>query len=149
MKTKLFLFAALVFFGSVLLSCQKDEEMNSYASENQTQLDLKNTYAEDHDFQLDPISNFPDPFSKTTTIRYHLKINSKVRLVAYKADETWFKLLVDEIQPAGNHEVVFDGTGLPAGEYIAQLNIGKHVYYEKMTKLKEWQESANSILATN
>ena len=75
MKTKLFLFVALVFSASVLLSCQKDEEMNSYASENQTQLDLKNTYAEDHDYQLDPITNFPDPFLKATTIYYHLKIN--------------------------------------------------------------------------
>ena len=69
--------------------------------------------------------------------------------MAYNADHTWFQVLVDQIQPPGNHEVIFDSADLPAGEYTARLQIGKRVYYEKMTKLKKWEIAENSVSEKN
>lgn len=144
MKTKLFLFVALVFTGSVLLSCQKDEELNTLASDNQSQVDLKNSYSDDHDFMLDPITNYPDPFYATTTITYHVPVYSRVRLMVYNEEHTWFKLLVDQKQQAGTYQVEFSGQLYAAGKYIARLKIGEWKYYETMTKIDKWEVSETS-----
>jgi hypothetical protein len=123
------------------MSCQKDNELTLNNSDNQSQVDLKKSYAGEHDFQLDPLTNYPDPFYGSTTIAYHLKINSRVRLMAYFNDHTYVVILVDQIQAPGTYEVVFDASALPPGEYTAQLKIGNKVYYESMTKRKKWDVS--------
>lgn len=125
----------------ITLSCQKDNELSTLSSDNQSQIDLKKGYAEEHNFMLDPITNYPDPCYGSTTISYHLKINSKVMLVAAKNNSTYLVVLVDEIQTAGLHQITFLCPLSPAGEYTAHLKIGKYDYYEKITKKDPWEES--------
>ena len=149
MKTKLYLFILLVFSGVVLFSCQKDEELNTYASDNQSQVDLKNAYADDHDFMLDPITNYPDPFYSTTTITYRVSTFSRVRLLVYSAEHDWYKLLVDKRQSPGTYQVEFGGQLYKAGTYIARLRVGDWKYYETMTKVEKWEISDSSSNAEN
>lgn len=144
MKTKIYLFVAIFFSGLVLFSCQKDEELNTYASDSQSQVDLKNTYSEDHDYMLDPITNFPDPFYATTTITYHVKEFSRVRLLVYNDEHTWFQNLVDKKQAPGTYQVEFSGQLYAPGKYIARLKIGERRYYETMTKVEKWEISETS-----
>lgn len=141
MKTKLYLFVAFVFTGMLILSCQKEDELNTYATDNQSQVELKNAYSDDHDFMLDPMTNSPDPFYATTTITYHVPVYSKVRLMVYNADHDWFKLLVDKRQGPGTYQVEFGSPLYEAGNYIARLRIGDWKYYETMTKVEKWEIS--------
>lgn len=149
MKTKIYLFFALIFSGLVLLSCQKDEELNSTLSENQSQVDLKNAYLDDHDFMLDPMTNYPDPFYSTTTITYQVPTFSRVRLMVYNSEHNWFKLLVDKRQAPGTYKVEFGSPLYEAGTYIARLRIGDWKYYETMTKVEKWEISENSVSEKN
>ena len=47
--------------------------------------------------------NYPNPFNPTTSIRYDLPVESRVRLVVYNLLGVVVSKLVDQVQPAGYH----------------------------------------------
>lgn len=70
--------------------------------------------------------NFPNPFNPNTIIRYDVSPNfksqtSNVKLIVYNNLGKEITKLVNENKPAGNYEVVFDGSNLPSGVYFYQL----------------------------
>ena len=80
--------------------------------------------------------NYPNPFNPTTTIQYSLLEASKVKLVIYNLLGQEVKTLVDQYVPAGNHEIILDGQGLPNGTYFYKLTADDYVGTKKMSLLK-------------
>ncbi len=66
-------------------------------------------------------SNYPNPFTHTTTIEYALPVSGPVRLAVYDALGREVATLVDGVRQAGSHVAVFDGTSLSSGVYLYRL----------------------------
>ena len=74
-------------------------------------------------------SNYPNPFNPETQIQYDLQDPVHARLVIYDVLGHEVKVLVDEVRPAGLHEVLWDGkdrNGLTvtSGVYYCRLTAG-------------------------
>jgi hypothetical protein len=74
------------------------------------------------DFSLS--SNYPNPFSATTHIRYALPAAAETRLEIFDTLGRRVHVLVDASQPAGWHETSLDATGLSSGVYFYRLTAG-------------------------
>ena len=95
------------------------------------------------DFQLkvNQISNYPNPFNPTTTINYSLKENSKVELDIYNIKGQKVKSLVNEVLPAGEYSVIWDGRDsndkrVSSGIYFYKLKAGDFQRVRKMILLR-------------
>jgi subtilisin family serine protease len=85
--------------------------------------------------------NFPNPFNPTTTIRYALKEDVRVKLAIYNMLGQEVRTLVNEHQPAGFKEVVWEGTNdngqrVASGIYIYRIVAGNYIDLKKMILLK-------------
>ena len=80
--------------------------------------------------------NYPNPFNPITRISYTLNRSDQVRLAVYDTNGRLVRVLVDQLQASGQHEVWFDGEGLASGVYIYTLQIPGHQRTLKMTLLK-------------
>ena len=85
--------------------------------------------------------NYPNPFNPSTIIRYEIpgqarNDNMTVVLKVYDVLGNEIATLVKEQKPAGNHEVIFDATGLPSGIYFYRLIAGSHSATKKMILLR-------------
>ncbi|MCL5029400.1 MAG: T9SS type A sorting domain-containing protein [Bacteroidetes bacterium] len=80
--------------------------------------------------------NYPNPFNPVTIISYSIPVSSYVRLEVYSITGQRVKLLVDETQSAGLHNMKFDGSSLSSGVYIYRLTAGEFVVSKKMQLLK-------------
>ncbi len=78
----------------------------------------------------------PNPFNPTTAISYQITANSYVHLMVYDTAGRLVQTLVNGWREAGNHEVTFDGTGLPSGIYLLRLEAGKYSAVQKLALLK-------------
>ncbi|NBC17090.1 MAG: T9SS type A sorting domain-containing protein [Bacteroidetes bacterium] len=59
-----------------------------------------------------------------------------VRLVVYDVLGREVAVLVDEVQPAGAHDVAFDGTSLPSGAYVYRLRTAEGQFSRTMLLAK-------------
>ena len=86
--------------------------------------------------------NYPNPFNPTTTINYSLKENTKVSLNIYNIKGQLVKTLVNEVLPAGEHSIIWDGSDsngnqVSSGIYFYKLNVnGKTEAVKKCLLLK-------------
>jgi len=78
----------------------------------------------------------PNPFNPSTVARFELRVPSHVSLLVYDIAGRLVATLVDGWRQAGMHEVTFDGSGLPSGIYIYQLEIGDFSTTGKMVLMK-------------
>ena len=67
--------------------------------------------------------NHPNPFPRTTTIRYVLADEGPVHLAVYDVLGRKVATLVDQFQSPGPHSVVFDARELSGGTYVYRLEI--------------------------
>ena len=74
-------------------------------------------------FELE--QNYPNPFNPVTTIKYQLQKDARVELQVFDVIGRKVQTLVKTNQPAGFHEVKFDGKGLASGVYICSLKVDK------------------------
>ncbi len=85
-------------------------------------------------FCLNPV--FPNPFNPTTVLRYELR---DARFVTLRIFDTAGRLvteLVNGWREAGDHQITFDGSGLPSGIYFAKLRAGDYSQVQKLILLK-------------
>lgn len=82
--------------------------------------------------------NYPNPFNPSTTIPYSLPEASHVQIGIYDVMGRELKILLDENQPAGNHEVQVDisGSGWSSQTYIIRMSVGDKVMSRPITLLK-------------
>lgn len=133
MKTKIIVLATLLLGGLIFASCQKD---NALFDDN---LQEQNVFKEDpgDTVWVDMLRNYPDPFNYATTIEYRLTQPAFIKLTVHPAGSGFGTVLVSGEMVKGIHKVRFDGRGLPAGEYIAELTVGGKVAVETMTKVTD------------
>jgi hypothetical protein len=81
-------------------------------------------------------SNYPNPFNSNTKIDYSLPNFDKVKLQVYDITGKLVQTLVDENQNSGKYSVNFDGSNLPSGIYVYQLQVGSYSQTKKMVILK-------------
>ncbi len=62
--------------------------------------------------------NFPNPFDEVTTIRFELDRAQPVSLLLYDVLGREVRALLNEVRPAGTHEVDVAADDLPAGTYL-------------------------------
>jgi hypothetical protein len=63
----------------------------------------------------------PNPFNASTAISYELRAASNVSLRIYDTAGRLVSTLVEGWRAAGTHEVIFDGSSLASGIYLAKL----------------------------
>ncbi len=80
--------------------------------------------------------NYPNPFNPTTTIKFALPVDSKVKINVYNSLGQLVETLVDKEMESGYHEVNFNAARLASGVYLYQLQAGDYVSVKKMILLK-------------
>jgi hypothetical protein len=86
------------------------------------------------EFQL--LQNYPNPFNPVTTIRFGLPHKVHVTLTVFNTLGQQVALLVEGALEAGEHEVHFDGGGLPSGVYLYRLRAGEFVQTRRLLLLR-------------
>jgi len=66
--------------------------------------------------------NFPNPFVGRTAISFSLAASEHVQLKVFDVLGREVASLVNRVEPAGEHEMIFDGSGLVAGIYFYRLS---------------------------
>jgi plastocyanin len=72
------------------------------------------------DYSLDQA--YPDPFNPSTVIRYHLPIDSRVRMRVYNVLGEVVAALVDGVQQAGEQAVTWNADGNASGVYFVRFD---------------------------
>jgi hypothetical protein len=85
--------------------------------------------------------NYPNPFNPRTTITYALPVSQYVSLKIYDLLGQEIATLVNEKQPAGVNELVWDGRSdfggqVPSGVYIYSLQSDNYSSFKKMILIK-------------
>jgi len=78
----------------------------------------------------------PNPFNPTTVISYQLPVASHVSLRIYDTAGRLVTTLVEGWRDAGDHQITFDGSGLPSGIYFAKLIAGDFSQVQKLMLMK-------------
>ena len=82
------------------------------------------------------LSNYPNPFNPSTTIKYQLKEPGFVTLKVYDILGKEVAALVNENKGAGYYSVHFDASKLSSGLYIYRLRVNNFVESKKMLLTK-------------
>jgi hypothetical protein len=85
-------------------------------------------------FQL--YQNYPNPFNPSTRITYSIPQRSFVSLKVYNVLGNEVATLVNEVKPAGEHNVEFEASGLTSGVYLYRLETQNYVKNQKMVLVK-------------
>ena len=80
--------------------------------------------------------NYPNPFNPSTSISYRIPEMSFITLNVYDVLGNEVIILVNEEKPAGEYEILFDGTELTSGIYFYQLKTGSYFGIKKMMLVK-------------
>jgi hypothetical protein len=86
--------------------------------------------------------NYPNPFNPTTTIKFDITLDSRLRgndkvlLKVYDILGKEVTTLVNEQLKPGSYEVEFNGTNYPSGVYFYELRAGNYYETKKMVLVK-------------
>lgn len=80
--------------------------------------------------------NYPNPFSRSTTLAYDLPEATRVRIAVYDVLGRRVAVLLDEKQEAGHRKVRFDGGRLSSGIYFYRIEAGDRVETGRMLVVK-------------
>lgn len=80
--------------------------------------------------------NIPNPFNSSTTIKYLLTADSRVKIIVYNSIGQKIKILVDEYQSAGEKQVQYYGSALASGVYFYTVETKRNRIIKMMTLLK-------------
>jgi len=78
------------------------------------------------------LTNYPNPFSNSTTIGFTLKKNSKIKLSIYDLSGRLIQILADKELTSGEHRLEFSSGTISTGIYYCVLNTGESVETRKM-----------------
>lgn len=82
------------------------------------------------------LQNYPNPFNPTTTISYELPFQTNVTLSVFNELGQKVALLVNGIQAAGNHNIIFNASNLSSGIYLYRIEAGNFHETKKLILLK-------------
>ncbi len=76
--------------------------------------------------------NYPNPFNPSTTIRFDVPRESRVRLEVFNLLGVRIAVIVDEVRQAGSYVQRFNAANLPSGVYFARLQAGRYTATKKL-----------------
>ena len=80
--------------------------------------------------------NYPNPFNPSTNIKYSIAERSNVTIKVYDMLGSEVATLVNQVQDAGTHNVVFNTSNLASGMYVYTITAGNFTASKKMMLLK-------------
>jgi hypothetical protein len=85
--------------------------------------------------------NYPNPFNSETIIEYALPAESRTKITVYNILGQRVKTLLDRAQPAGRHDLTWDGKnengdGVSSGVYFYRIEAGEFKNTKRMLFLK-------------
>jgi hypothetical protein len=99
-------------------------------------LDVDDKTDENLPGQFALFQNYPNPFNPSTTIKFALPLDSKVKINIYNSLGQLVEILVDGEMQSGYHEVNFDASRLTSGVYFYQLQTDNKIFAKKMLLIK-------------
>jgi hypothetical protein len=121
--------------GDKIVSKQRLDQTGSMTIKSNS----KNTFAIESEplpSKITLYQNYPNPFNPSTTIRFALPAASPVTLKVFNLLGQEVATLVNEVKPAGEHSVTFDGSALSSGIYFYQLRVNNFVESKKLMLVK-------------
>ncbi len=82
------------------------------------------------------LQNSPNPFTDETRFTYRIPDQYHVQLNIWSLTGQLLESIVDETQPRGRYEVVWQPHGQPAGIYIMELRAGPHRAVKKLSIIR-------------
>ncbi|MDX2474409.1 MAG: T9SS type A sorting domain-containing protein [Candidatus Krumholzibacteria bacterium] len=85
--------------------------------------------------------NYPNPFNPSTTIRYNLQTEGRVEIAIYDMAGRCVRRLVDDVRPAGSHEVLWNGKDHEAracgtGVYFVRYKTKHDLHTSRLSLIK-------------
>lgn len=80
--------------------------------------------------------NYPNPFNPSTKISWSVPERCSQSLIVYDITGREAAVLLNEVKPAGNYEITFNGNGLASGVYFIRLRAGSFVSTKKILLMK-------------
>ncbi len=80
--------------------------------------------------------NYPNPFNPSTIIKYGIPEKAWVKLTVYDETGKEAAILINDVIPAGNYEVTFDGSTLSSGMYLYKLETRDFIKTKRTILLK-------------
>lgn len=80
--------------------------------------------------------NYPNPFNPATVIPYALSASEYVKVEIYDMLGRRVVTLVNDVMPAGNHQVRFNANQLSSGIYLVRLETNSFTASRKLTLMK-------------
>lgn len=78
------------------------------------------------------LNNYPNPFTRETTVNYFLQNESFVRMSMVNSLGKEIKTMVESIVESGNHQFQLQAEGLPEGMYFLFMQTPKGTFTHKM-----------------
>lgn len=80
--------------------------------------------------------NYPNPFNSSTMIKYNLSKHSHITLLVYNILGQEIRQLVNSVEEGGEHNVLFDASGLSSGLYFYRLQSDSFLETRKLVLSK-------------
>jgi hypothetical protein len=82
------------------------------------------------------LSNYPNPFNSSTTFKYALSKPAQVNIDIYDMLGRQVHTINSQIQPAGNHELIWNAEDMASGLYFYRIQAGSYSQTRKCLLLK-------------
>jgi hypothetical protein len=86
--------------------------------------------------QYELSQNFPNPFNPSTTIRFSLPTETRLKINIYNMLGQLLETLAEGNYEAGYHKVTFNASNLPSGAYIYRIESNEFTQVRKMILIK-------------
>lgn len=81
------------------------------------------------------VNNYPNPFSASTRIVFNLSTSGHTKVSVFDSLGKEVSILANQKLNAGQHELYFEGGGLPSGTYFYRIQSGSFQKVKAMTKI--------------
>ncbi len=100
--------------------------------------DISVSTEEEHEniFNFKLEQNYPNPFNPTTNIQFQLDETADVQLQVFDIKGQVVETVKKGRLKSGNHEYVFDASGLASGSYYYSLKVDEQIITKKMLLIK-------------
>lgn len=103
---------------------------------SRTEPDAVSTQRNETPSAISMLRVYPNPFNASMQISFSLPVTSRVSLRLYDVLGRETKLLMDEMQTAGEHRMNISGSGLSSGVYLCRMQAGEFSQVKKIVLMK-------------
>ncbi len=123
---------------NLLFFCRNDDSVEIYTLTDEIELENSDQVIQ---LQKPYIINYPNPFNPETRLVFNLPEASQVRLAVYNLKGQLVKVLTDEILPAGDNAIIWNGRNemgrlVSSGVYLVRMQSEKASVMKKIMLIK-------------